>query len=393
MPLTDAKLRNLKPREKPFKASDGQGLYVLVSTTGARLWRLNYKLEGKQKTLALGAYPQMSLLQARMARDHAKAQLTKGVDPTAAKRAPVPAEGDTFEMLAERWFIRHRGRVEASTFMRDYAKVKRDVFPALGAMVASTITPKDVVGVIRKIEARGAVAAARRIRGKVSQIFRFGVAEGILTHDPARDIDEALAPRSRQQRLPWLPAEELPGLFGRVRSEAPPEVALAILLAMLTAQRTRPILRAEWGEIEDLDGPEPVWRTPADKMKVKGVGDHVTPLSQQAVAILKAAKAQMPGRGLIFHLKGKPLHNGAMITRLYDMGLQGQASVHGFRHGFSTWANEAGFNGDHVERCLAHVPKGVRGRYNAAEWLPQRRELLQAWADYVEPRQPFGDLL
>lgn len=395
MSITDAKLRNLKPRDKAYRVSDANGLYVQVSITGARLWRYNYRFAGKQRTLALGVYPAVGLQHARKLLADAKVALADGIDPADAKRKHPLIEGDTFEALAERWFLKHRSKVGPATFERDYRKVQRDVFPDFGHRVASTITPKDVVAVIRKIESRGALAAARRIRGKVSQIFRFGVGEGILTHDPSRDIDEALAAVRRQKRHASLPAKDLPAVIARVRAGSAPEAGLALLLAMHTAHRTQPLLRAEWSEIEDLDGREPTWRVPAHKMKIKDVGDHLTPLSRQAVAILKAAQVQMPGHGAIFHINGKPLHNGAMIAVLYALGYQGQTSVHGFRHAFSTWANESGYNSDHIERSLAHIIKGVRGVYNAAEWLPERRVLMQAWSDFIEPpaSSPFDDLL
>ncbi|WP_156429248.1 tyrosine-type recombinase/integrase [Paracoccus aminovorans] len=177
------------------------------------------------------------------------------------------------------------------------------MFPTLGDRVASTIAPKDVVAVVRKIEGRGSVAAARRIRGKVSQIFRFGVAEGILTHDPARDIDEALAPRSRQKRLSWLSAEELPALLVRVRAEAPPEVGLAILLAADTIHRTRPVLRAEWAEIEELDGLESMWRTPADKMKVKAWAKGMRCHTSLLAAIDSELEVSRPDGGRVVSLR------------------------------------------------------------------------------------------
>lgn len=398
MALTDKKIRDLKPKAKPYRATDAHSLYLQITPSGGKLWRVNYSFGGKQKTIALGSYPAVSLLAARMERDRAKALLAEGIDPSAARKAdaaPMP-DGETFESVAARWF-----KINERKWVRDYAmrlraRMDQDILPHLGGKPVASITPKDVLDTIRRIEARGAIEMARRVHQMVSQIFRFAVAENLIPFDPARDIGDALAPKPAPKRRSAIPADEIPGFLEKVRAyRGEPAVIYGLQLVAHTAVRTQELRMAEWSEFEGLNGKEPLWRIPAAKMKMRR--DHIVPLSPQAVAVLKALRPLTGHQKWVFLSSvdgaGKPMSNNSMLFAMYRLGWHSRATVHGFRSSFSTFANEAQYNRDWIEVQLAHVDASIRGVYNSALYLPQRREMMQAWSDYIQPPGEFDDIL
>lgn len=401
MALSDAKIRGLKPQPKSFKVSDTNGLYLFVTPAGGKSWRMNFMLDRKQKTATFGRYPQVSLADARIKVAEARALLAKGIDPTAEQQAqPTPAEASsapTFKATADLWLAANQDRLSQSYFARVRSRIEHDIYPFIGTKHLDQIRPKDVLDVVRRIESRGALEIARRVLKTIEDVFGWAIADetnGVQVN-PARDLGKALAPPPAVKNMAAIPYADMPRFY-RQLDDYPGDVATlsAIRFLILNWSRTGEARFAEWSEIEDLGGAEPMWRIPAARMKMREA--HLVPLSRQAADVLKLM-SMISGKGrLIFPTragKDKALSENAMLYALYAMGHRGTATVHGFRASASTWANENGHEPDVVERCLAHVDGSVRGIYNRALYLPQRRSLLQAWADYVSPPGVFSDLL
>lgn len=397
MTLSDARIRHLKPAERAYKATDQGGLYLFVTPAGGKSWRMNFTKGGKQKTLTFGRYPEMGLADARLKAAEARVILARGGDPTAKEDPdrPAPSTAPQFKEIADRWLAAKRVRISKGYFSRVRSRVEHDIYPALGRMHLDEIKPRDVLDMVRAIEKRGAMEVAQRALRDVTEVFTLAVAEGLLTVNPARDVQGALAPKPPVQNRAAMAATDVPAFYGSLRDYRGDIVTgSAMRLLILTWARTGEVRFARWEEIEDLEGGEPLWRIPAERMKMRA--GHLVPLSRQAADVLKALRPLTGHGDLIFpspNNRSAALSSNALLYSLYRAGLRGEATVHGFRAAASTWANERDYAPDVIERCLAHVDGSVRGIYNRALMLPQRRGLLQAWADYVEPPQPFGDLL
>lgn len=381
MPLSETSCRNAKARERAYKLSDGEGLYLFVQPTGSKLWRLAYRFGGKQKTLAFGIYPYVSLADARGKRTDAKRALAAGRDP-GAKDGDRPVE--TFEGVARRWFGQEAEAWAKSHSGRVWSRIERDALPAIGGKPVNAIRPPEVLALLRKVEDRGAVEVAKRLRQSISAIFKFAIAEGIAEFNPASDVGEALRPTPRVRHFATIRADELPELLEKIEGYAGGELTrLALLFALHTFVRTNELRFATWAEIEDLDGKEPLWRIPASRMKMRR--EHLVPLTPAAVRLLRAARRFEEGPYVFPGMRGKPMSENTMIYGLYRAGYHSRLTVHGFRRLASTTLNEAGFPSDHIERQLAHVEENrIRGAYNAAEWLPGRREMMNWYSDFIE---------
>ncbi len=381
MPLSDPKCRNTKALPKPQKLFDGEGLFLLVQPNGSKLWRMAYRYGGKQKTLAFGIYPHVSLSDARERRAEAKRLLAAGKDPGVGE---TPLE--TFASVAERWFEKEKEHCAESHTSRVISRVRREAFPTLGNRPIAEIEPPEILAVLRKVEARGAIEVAKRLRQSISSIFRFAIAEGHAKFNAAADVGEALKPSPRVRHFSMVKTGEMHDLVRDVKAyDGEPSTRIGLLFAMHVFVRTGELRFATWKEIEDLDGAEPLWRIPKERMKMGR--EHLVPLSRQAVALLREMNL---GTQYIFPgLRGKPMSENTLLYGLYRLGYHSRQTVHGFRRLASTTLNEAGFNPDHIEMQLAHVEKNrVRGAYNAAEWLPARREMMQWWSDYLD--KPVG---
>jgi integrase len=388
MPLSDVKLRGLKGSEKPQKLSDGGGLHVLVTPAGSRLWRLAYRFQGKQKLLALGKYPDLSLADARTARDEARRLLVAGRDPAEArkdeKRKKQIAAGHTFSALADEWFDSQKAGWVAGYADRIRSRLDADLIPKLGNRPIAKIEPIEILDVARAIEKRGAVEMARRVVQMASAIFRYGVATSRCSKDPTADLRGALKARGAVKHRSALKANELPDFLHRLENyDGDRLTRLALRLVLLTFVRTSELRFAKWAEFEQLDGDEPLWRIPAERMKMRR--PHLVPLAPAAVEVLKALR---PLAGKSAYLFPAPTRSGVisentMLFALYRMGLHGRATVHGLRSTASTILNEHQFNRDWIEMQLAHSDSGVRAVYNAAEWLPGRRRMMCWWAAYL----------
>jgi integrase len=397
MPLDDIKIRNLKPREAPYKAADEKGLFLLVNPatthkpTGSKLWRMKFRADGKQKQLCLGAYPEVSLKQARQKRDEARAQLQAGVDPAAKKQADkrtrkLEAQNafkavalDFVAKMGRQWSERHRANA--------ISRLEANIFPALGNRPIGQIEPPELLAVLRKIEARGAHEMSGRVRALCSQVFRYGVSCGVCARDPAADLRGALTP-ARGGNMPTIPLKELPELIQAIDAceEAPAcrnrQTRIATQLLALTLVRTSELRKGLWLQI-DWEGR--TWTPAVEVMKKRR--PHIVPLAPQAIAIFEElrdftghSRFMFPGEGT----KGVMSEN-TILYALYALGYRGRMTGHGFRSLASTILNEAGFNPDWIELQLAHVDKNkIRAAYNHARYLEQRREMMIWYADYMD---------
>lgn len=402
--LTDAKVRNAKPRAKAYKLTDSNRLFLLVMPAGGKLWRWNYAFDGKQKSMAFGAWPLVELADARAKRDEAYTILCEGRDPAIAKKlkveANIEAARQTFERITRQWHETVRGqwaKRHANDVMRS---LERDVFPAIGKLPIAQLTPPLILAALREIEARGSIETAKRILQRINAVFGFAIAEGIVKSDPSERLGAALKPlrRGRQPAILQLPPLKKM-MFAAEEENARPITRLGLRFLALTAVRPNELRGARWDEFEDLNGAEPLWRIPAARMKgdldrkEELGGDHLVPLTPQAVAILKGVWPLTGDGPLVFpsaRQMHQPMSANALGYLLNRAGYHGHHVPHGFRAAFSTimneWAERHGKEGDRaiIDLMLAHIPKGkVEGAYNRAAYMPRRRELARVWADML----------
>jgi integrase len=390
MPLTDLKCRNSKGQTKPYKLSDGGGLHLLVNPDGSRYWRLAYRWLGKQRTLALGTYPIVGLMEARAGREEAKRNLANGIDPSAAKRESKRtakiAAGNTFETVALEWHENWKGPRTPYYAGQVMRRLRADVFPAIGSRPIAELEAPELLDLLRKVEGRGAHETARRLKQLLGQVFRFAIATSRAERDPSVDLKDALRANIEPQRHRAMPLAELPHFLQQLEIYAgEPQTRLALKLVTLTFLRTTELRAGKWSELENLDENSAQWRVPAERMKMRL--EHIVPLSRQAVTVLRELRVLAGGSPYMFPSPGKEgcMSSNTMLYALYRMGYHGRATTHGFRSVASTILNESNlFNRDWIERQLAHVEKNeVRRAYNAAEWMPDRRRMMQWWADQI----------
>lgn len=379
--LTETGIRTAKPGAKVRKLSDGGGLYIQINPNGSRYWRYKYRFHGKQKTLALGTYPDVKLARARKLHQQAREQLAAGVDPGAEKkRAKTDATEHTFEKIAWEWIHRQEKRWSADHTRRVRTSLEQDMFPDLGDRPIHEIKAPELLATLRKIEHRGALETLSKVTQRCGAIFRYGVATGRCERDIAADLRGAFATRKVSSHAA-LSADELPEFLHKLEHyDGDRQTKLALELIMLTFVRTSELREAVWSEF-DLDNA--TWYIPAERMKMDDV--HIVPLSEQAIAVLQELG---PGDGLVLPSKKKPtkpVSENTLLYAMYRMGYHGRATVHGFRATASTILNEQGWRPDVIERQLAHAERNkVRAAYNRAEYLPERRKMMQHWADYLD---------
>jgi integrase len=386
-PLTDSALKAAKPKGKPYKLSDGQGLYLEVTPNGSKLWRLKYRYADKENRLALGAYPAVPLQKARQRRDETRQLLAEGKDPSAERQAQKDAQQSnvlTFETLAREWHAYRAPRWAQSTAAKSAAYMESDLLPALGHRPAKAITRPELVALIRRIEARGAHNVAKKARQWLSQIFRFGLAQGSVEANPATDLDVIAAHAPATRHHPHVTFAELPELLGKIEAANINAMTRhAIRLLVLTAARPGELRAAPWAEF-DLDAG--TWTIPAARMKARR--PHVVPLPRQAVAILRQLQEITGGYELAFagrNNTSRPMSENTVNKAFKTAGYEGRQTGHGFRHLLSTELNGRGYNRDWIERQLAHGDSDeIRDTYNHATYLEQRRDMMQAWADSID---------
>lgn len=391
-PLTDLQVKSAKPREKDYKLSDGGGLYLLVTVTGGKLWRCDYRHNGKRKTAAFGAYPAVTLSDARQRREEVKKHLVNGVDPGEVKRAQkaaTVAEAESgFEFVALEWHGKFSGTWSPSHAETTLRRLKADVFPVMGDRPAGEIKAPEVLAMLRRIEARGALEVAHRVRTVCSQVFRYAVATGRAERDPTADLKGALPPYKKSRHMAAItdPKEAAPLLRAIDGYKGSFVVKSAMQLAPLVFVRPGELRQAEWSEI-NLESAE--WNIPAERMKMKVA--HLVPLSSQAVAILREIHA-LTGRGrYVFPCHrsyARPMSNNAVNAALRRMGFNTQEEItgHGFRAMARTILDEVlHVRPDFIEHQLAHAVRDPLGRaYNRTAHLEERRKMMQLWADYLD---------
>ena len=387
-PLTDAKVRTIKPAEKPQKLFDGGGLFLLVTPTGGKLWRLKYRFGGIEKLLAIGAYPQTSLAEARQKRDQASALMLNGVDPSDTKKAQKAAgaqETETFEVIAREWHTKFSASWAASHGDKIIRRLELYVFPWLGDRPIKSITAPDLLTVLRRIEAKGTLETAHRTQQNCGQVFRYAVATGRAERDPSGDLRGAIPPASGKHMATITDPKEIAGLLRSIDDYRGSIVTrCALQLAPLFFVRPGELRQAEWSEF-NLETAE--WRIPAEKMKAGVL--HIVPLSKQALSVLREIQPLTGNGRYVFpspRTEKRPMSSNAILSALRRMGYaKDEMSGHGFRSMASTLLNEQGWNRDAIERQLAHAERNsVRAAYNYAEFMPERKKMMQAWADYLE---------
>lgn len=386
MPLSDTTIRTAKPKDKLYRLTDANGLCLEVTPTGSKLWRYRYRFNGSAKMLALGAYPAVTLLKARQLRDGARQLLIDGTDPGEQKKTAKQAqrvEGLTFETLAREWFAYNAPRWAESTTYKAKLYLENDLIPGIGSRPVKAITRPDLVELVRKVEARGTLNAAGKIRQWLHQIFRYGLAKGVVDTNPATDLSVVAAPPKAARHHPHVTFAELPELLAQSQAANIHSLTRhAIRLLALTAVRPGELRQAPWAEF-DLD--HATWTIPAERMKARR--PHIVPLPRQAVAILRQLQ-EITGRyTLVFAGANpdRPMSENTVNKALRVMGYEGLQTGHGFRHLLSTELNGRGYNKDWIERQLAHGDSDeIRGTYNHAAYVEQRREMMQAWADSID---------
>ncbi|MBV1883725.1 MAG: tyrosine-type recombinase/integrase [Pseudomonadales bacterium] len=382
--LTAVAVKTAKPKEKPYKLSDGGGMYILVNPNGSRYWRLKYRFNSKEKVLALGVYPDVSLADARKETAKAKELLENGSDPSAHKKtAKIEISATTFEFVALDWFEKNKGRWSTGHAKRVKQSLVVDVFPTIGLIPIDTIQAKDCLLVIRKIEGRGALDVAGRAKQRMSSIFRYAIYTGYTEKNPADALADVIQSRKVTHQAA-LPSNQLPAFLNAVNTSdhITGLTRQALRLIVLTFVRPGELRAAMWSEI-DFEKQE--WRIPAERMKMNE--EHVVPLSRQSIEVLKKTYEISGSYEYVFpghHNFKRPMSENT-LTFAIRKRLNFDATAHGFRTVASTILNETGFRPDVIERQLAHGERNkVRAAYNQAQYLEDRTDMMQWWADYLD---------
>lgn len=404
MSLSDIGIRNAKPANKPLKMTDGGGLYLLLNPRGSRWWRFDYRFDGRRKTLSMGTYPDTGLKDARDKRDEARKQLASGVDPgaqrKAVKAAGVDREANSFEVVAREWLELKQREWTPGQYAKELDRLENHAFKWIGHLPVAEIGVAEIRPLLAHVVKRGHIEQAHRLRHQLSRVFRFAVATERASRDPAADLRETL-PARQPQNYPTITdpvqvGELMRAIDGFTGTFV---VACALKLAPLWFCRPGEIRQAEWVNF-DLDGEQPTYTVPpiirklrkAEKESSK-TQPHIVPLSKQAVVILRELH-QLTGRGRYLFPGARSISrnmsDGAVNAALARIGYKGILTGHGFRHMARTLLGELGWNPEALERQLSHKEPGVSGVYNKAQHLPERRKIMQEWADYLDTLKAGG---
>ncbi len=383
MLLTDVQIRRAKAQDKPYTLNDGSGLSLLIDTNGGKGWRFRYRFAGKAKMISFGVYGAVSLAEARKKRDEARNQLANGINPSDARRANKIAlahtNNNTFEAIAREW---HSSKLP--TWSTDYADYvmrgfENNVFPYIGKRPIDQIAPLELLTVLQKIEKRGALELTSKVRRRCGEVFRYAVVTGRATYNPAPDLASALN-KPKNGHYPFLTESELPEFMLALNNYQGSKLTkYATQLLILTGVRTIELRAAEWSE---FDFKNALWEVPKERMKKHR--PHLVPLSTQALEILEKLKVLTGRYTLLFPGRNdarKPMSEASINKVIKMLGYHGRATGHGFRHTMSTILHEHGFESTWIEMQLAHVDKNsIRGTYNHAQYLENRRKMMQAYA-------------
>lgn len=388
--LSDIQVRKAKAQDKPYKLADEKGLYLFITPQGGRLWRFDYRHEGKRKTLSFGVYPDVSLSDARGKRDEARKLIAAGSDPSAQRKAAKAANAEraanSFEVIGREWHHIHMSDKTEDHAKRTLTRLEQDVFPWLGGRPLAEIEAPEILTVLRRIESRGANELAHTAKRTIGQIFRFAIATGRAARNPVPDLQGALKPVSVTHYAaitdPGKIGELLRAVYGYTGNL---ETRCAFKLSFFVMLRPGEVRRAEWCDI-NLERKE--WRIPGHKMKMRD--EHIIPLSRQAIEILEEIRPLTGGGRYVFpsvRSADRPMSENTITGALRRLGYSGdEMTAHGFRSMASTRLNESHlFHPDAIERQLAHGERdSVRAAYNRAQYLPERAKMLQWWADYLD---------
>jgi len=382
--LTEARIRNARPRERPYKLFDERGLFVLVRPAGGRLWRFRYKLGALEKLISLGAYPDTTLKQARERRDAARKLVADGIDPSTDRQMRRTELSLTFEGVATEWLALQSASLAPGTISMLTSRLKSCLFPYIGSRPIASVTAQELLFALRRIEARGRRETAHRARAVAGRVLRYAVATGRAQHDVAADLREALAPVRSKNFASVKDPKQLGQLLRAIDGySGHPVTALALKLAPLVFVRPGELRGAEWSE---FDWAAAEWRIPAARMKMGQL--HVVPLARQALAILGELQFLARGGRFVFpslRSRDRPKSDNTINAALRRLGYSSEEQTgHGFRSTASTLLNEQGYPTDVIELQLAHAERNkVRAAYNKAQRLAERRSMMQQWADYL----------
>lgn len=388
MPLTDIQIRKANPKEKPYTLNDGNGLSLLVEPNGSKGWRFRYRFAGKPKMISLGVYGQVTLAEARKKRDEAKKQLAENINPSDARKSEKIAlryaTENTFYAVAMEW---HSSK--CSTWSDGYASeilrcFENDIFPYIGKRPIDQIAPLELLAVLQKIEKRGALEQANKIRRRCGEVFRYAVITGRVKYNPAPDLAGAMN-KPETKHFPFLREDEIPDFVKALNNYQGSKITkYATQLLMLTGVRTVELRLAEWSEF-DFDNA--IWEIPKERMKKRR--PHLVPLSPQVIAILNELKVITGYYPLLFPGRNdvrKPISEASINKVIEKIGYKGRLTGHGFRHMMSTILHEKGFDSAWIELQLAHVDKNsIRGIYNHAQHIQNRNLMLKWYADKLYP--------
>jgi integrase len=389
MPLTDTKIRNAKPKDKQYKLFDSGGLFLIVSPAGGKWWRFKYRYGGKEKLVSLGTYPEVSLAKARTKRDKAREQVADGIDPGQVRKAAKAAKSsneNTFEVIAREWHTKFSPTWTPGHAIAILRRLELNIFPWMGDRPILEIKAPEVLMALRRIEARGALESAHRVRIICGQVFRYAVATGRAEQDPTGALKGALPPRKSKHLAAITEPDKVGGLLRAIDGYQGSFVTkCALKLAPLFFVRPGELRQMEWTEI-DLESAE--WKIPAEKMKTGH--PHLVPLARQAVDILKGIEPLTGGGRYVFpspRTPKRPMSNNGVLSALRRMGFEkDEMSGHGFRAMARTILDEVlQVRPDFIEHQLAHAVRDPLGRaYNRTTHLPERRRMMQTWADYLD---------
>jgi integrase len=383
--LTELAIKNLKPQAKVYRVADGGGLTLEIASSGSKLWRWRYYYQGKGQMLALGKYPATTLAEARKKRDEARGLLNAGKHPTREKKLQKlrkTHEGEnTFEKIARRWLGMKGEGLNEKYATQCLVRMELHVFPAIGALPLADITIPDVVEVVEAIGKRGTIETAKRMKQLIAQVFRYAAQRGLCVHNPAADLRDIL-PSAEEKHHACIHPSELHDLLVKIEARDNDFTKYAMKLMLLTFVRTGELIGAKWDEI---NWAKEEWHIPKERMKMNR--PHIVPLSSQSLALLKEIQAITGDKAHVFHSpasKSKHISTGTILMGLRRMGYKNRMTGHGFRSLASTILNEKGYPPDWIERQLAHEDDDkIRGAYNRAEHLLERKKMMQEYADYL----------
>ena len=396
MSLTVKQIEKLKPQDKQYRVADSKGLCLEVPPTGNKRWRFRYRFNGKAKMLSLGVWPDVNLANARDKRNAMRELLADGIDPAVQTQAQAdfPKGKGTFEAVAREYFDKFKSKWTNTTANRKMRRLETHVFPLIGDLPFGEVDAPQVRRVLLRMQSLGKTHSGHRVRALIGEIMRYAIAMGIATYNPCPDLIGVLPPAEVEHRAAITDPKQIGALLRAIEGyEGNPATRYAMKLAALTFVRPGELRQAEWAEV-DLGNEE--WRIPAEKMKMKR--PHIVPLSRQAIGILTELQLLTGAGRYLFpseRTANRPMSNNTVLSALRRMGYsKEEMSGHGFRGMASTNLNELGFPPDHIERQLAHSENDkVRAAYNHAQYLPERKKMMQAWADYLDGLRDGGKVI